>query len=117
MAALASGTLVREGDELLVQVVKDPIGTKGARLSTHVSLPSRFLVYLPRGSKVGVSSRIESEAERARLRKSSVLDYVLVGELGPTYGERGVNSSLYSAILDQSLSADLGELALEPIAP
>jgi ribonuclease G len=62
-------TLVREGDELLVQVVKDPIGTKGARLSTHVSLPSRFLVYLPRGSKVGVSSRIESEAERARLRE------------------------------------------------
>jgi ribonuclease G len=62
-------SLVREGDELLVQVVKDPIGTKGARLSTHVSLPSRFLVYLPRGSKVGVSSRIESESERARLRE------------------------------------------------
>ncbi|MDR2215335.1 MAG: ribonuclease G [Nevskiaceae bacterium] len=62
-------SLVREGDELLVQVVKDPIGTKGARLSTHVSLPSRFLVYLPRGSKVGVSARIESETERARLRE------------------------------------------------
>ena len=61
--------LVREGDDLLVQVVKDPIGTKGARLSTHVSLPSRFLVYMPRGAKVGVSSRIESEAERARLRE------------------------------------------------
>jgi ribonuclease G len=40
-------TLVREGDELLVQVVKDPLGTKGARLSTHVSLPSRYLVYMP----------------------------------------------------------------------
>src|SRR5690606_27424751 len=61
-------TLVREGDELLVQVVKDPLGTKGARLSTHVSLPSRYLVYMPRGAGIGVSSRIESEAERNRLR-------------------------------------------------
>ena len=61
-------TLVREGDELLVQVVKDPLGTKGARLSTHVSLPSRYLVYMPRGSGIGVSSRIESETERNRLR-------------------------------------------------
>jgi ribonuclease G len=61
--------LVREGDDLLVQVVKDPLGTKGARLSTHVSLPSRFLVYMPRGSRVGVSARIESEEERNRLRQ------------------------------------------------
>jgi ribonuclease G len=62
-------TLVREGDELLVQVVKDPLGTKGARLSTHVSLPSRYLVYMPRGTRVGVSARIESEEERNRLRE------------------------------------------------
>jgi ribonuclease G len=62
-------TLVREGDELLVQVVKDPLGTKGARLSTHVSLPSRYLVFMPRSSRVGVSSRIESETERNRLRE------------------------------------------------
>jgi len=61
-------TLVREGDELLVQVVKDPLGTKGARLSTHVSLPSRYLVYMPQGAGVGVSSRIESDDERSRLR-------------------------------------------------
>jgi ribonuclease G len=61
--------LVREGDDVLVQVVKDPLGTKGARLSTHVSLPSRFLVYMPRGTRVGVSSRIESEQERNRLRE------------------------------------------------
>ena len=50
--------LLREGDERLVQVVKDPLGTKGARLSTHISLQSRFLVYMPRGSRVGVSARI-----------------------------------------------------------
>lgn len=60
--------LVHEGDEILVQVVKDPMGTKGARLTTFITLPSRFLVYLPAGNGIGISSRIEDEAERARLR-------------------------------------------------
>ena len=60
--------LVSEGDEILVQVVKDPIGTKGARLTTFVALPSRYLVYLPRGEGVGVSARIEEESERQRLK-------------------------------------------------
>ncbi len=60
--------LVAEGNEILVQVVKDPLGTKGARLTTHITLPSRYLVYLPKGQGVGVSARIESEAERERLR-------------------------------------------------
>ncbi|MCI0516655.1 MAG: Rne/Rng family ribonuclease, partial [Woeseiaceae bacterium] len=60
--------LVREGDEILVQVVKDPLGTKGARLTTFITLPSRFLVYLPAGSGIGISSRIEDETERHRLR-------------------------------------------------
>jgi ribonuclease G len=63
-------SLVREGDLLLVQLLKDPIGTKGARLSTYVSLPSRFLVYMPRGSGIGISSRIEHGDERARLREA-----------------------------------------------
>lgn len=60
--------LVREGEEVLVQVVKDPLGTKGARLTTNITLPSRFLVLLPTGSGVGVSSRIEHLQERERLR-------------------------------------------------
>ncbi len=60
--------LVNPGDELLVQVVKDPLGSKGARLTTFVALPSRFLVYMPRGDGIGVSARIEDEAERTRLR-------------------------------------------------
>jgi len=60
--------LVSEGDEILVQVVKDPIGTKGARLTTFIALPSRYLVYLPRGEGIGVSTRIEEEGERARLK-------------------------------------------------
>jgi ribonuclease G len=66
--------LVRVGDQLLVQVVKDPLGNKGARLTTFVTLPARHLVLLPRGNGVGVSSRIEDEAERERLR-------TVVGEL------------------------------------
>ncbi len=61
--------LVNEGDVLLVQVVKDPIGTKGARLTTAVTLPSRLLVSQPKGSGIGVSSRIQDEAERLRLRE------------------------------------------------
>ena len=61
--------LVREGDALLVQVVKDPIGTKGARLSTQVSLAGRTLVYLPQDPHIGVSQRIEGETERAHLRE------------------------------------------------
>jgi ribonuclease G len=61
--------LVSQSEEILVQVVKEPIGAKGARLTTFVALPSRYLVYLPRGEGVGVSSRIEEEAERARLRQ------------------------------------------------
>jgi ribonuclease G len=60
--------LVTSGDDILVQVIKDPIGTKGARLTTFIALPSRYLVYMPRGEAVGVSARIEDEAERTRLK-------------------------------------------------
>jgi len=60
--------LINAGDEIVVQVLKDPIGGKGARLTTFVSLPSRFLVFMPRGKGLGISARIESEAERSRLR-------------------------------------------------
>ena len=61
-------SLVKEGDDILVQVVKDPMGTKGARLTTFVALPSRLMVYMPRGEGIGVSARIEDEVERARLK-------------------------------------------------
>jgi ribonuclease G len=62
------GELVREGQEIVVQVIKDPIGTKGARLTTQLSIPSRYLVLLPRSRTLGVSARIEDEGERARLK-------------------------------------------------
>ncbi len=62
------GSLLREGQEITVQVIKDPLGTKGARLTTQVTIPSRFLVFIPRVSNVGISQKIEDEGERIRLR-------------------------------------------------
>ena len=61
--------LVHEGQEIIVQVVKDPIGSKGARLTTHLSIPSRYLVLLPHAKMLGVSVRIEDDTERARLKE------------------------------------------------
>jgi ribonuclease G len=60
--------LVHEGQRVIVQVIKDPISSKGARLSTHLSIPSRYLVLLAHSTTLGVSVRIEDEAERERLR-------------------------------------------------
>ena len=61
--------LVEEGADLLVQVLKDPLGTKGARLTTHVTIPSRYIVMMPQSAGIGVSARIEDDAERERLRQ------------------------------------------------
>jgi ribonuclease G len=74
--------LLKEGDEVLAQVLKDPIGTKGARLTTFITVPSRYLVLLPRGSGIGISARIENEASRERLKE------VLADVVGPgdSYG-------------------------------
>jgi ribonuclease G len=61
--------ILAEGQPLMVQVVKDPIGTKGARLSTQISIAGRLLVYLPQDSHIGISQRIEDETERKLLRE------------------------------------------------
>jgi ribonuclease G len=61
--------LLQEGQELLVQVSKEPIGTKGARITSHISLPGRHLVYMPTVDHVGISRRIEDEEERERLKE------------------------------------------------
>ena len=61
--------LLQERQEVLVQVIKDPLGTKGARLTTHITIPSRYLVFMPETTNVGVSQRIEDEQERQRLRE------------------------------------------------
>src|SRR5512135_2166065 len=61
--------LLQEGQEILVQVSKEPIGTKGARITAHISLPGRHLVYMPTVDHVGISRRIEDEEERERLKE------------------------------------------------
>jgi ribonuclease G len=60
--------LLKEGQEILVQVAKEPLGTKGARLTSHVTLPGRFLVFMPTVDHIGVSRKIASREERSRLR-------------------------------------------------
>ena len=59
---------VHDGKTLMVQVIKAPLGSKGARLSTHLSLSARYLVYMPTNTHVGISQRVETETERERLR-------------------------------------------------
>ncbi len=61
--------LLHEGQDVVVQVIKDPLGTKGARLTTHITIPSRYLVMLPQEPVCGVSSKIDDEDERQRLRE------------------------------------------------
>ncbi len=61
--------LLKEGQEVIVQVAKDPIGTKGARITSHISIPGRHLVFMPTVDHVGISRRIENEKERRRLRE------------------------------------------------
>lgn len=60
--------VIREGETLLVQVTKDPIGSKGARLTTHLSIPSRYLVLMPKNDHIGISQRIDDADERDRLK-------------------------------------------------
>src|SRR5690349_6635984 len=74
--------LLKEGQEILVQVVKEPLGTKGARLTSHVTMPGRFLVFMTTVDHVGVSRKIESREERARLRG-------IVKEFRETHGFTG----------------------------
>jgi Rne/Rng family ribonuclease len=61
--------LLREGQEILVQIAKEPLGQKGARITSHIALPGRFLVYMPTVDHVGISRKIPSEEERSRLKR------------------------------------------------
>ncbi len=72
---------IREGQEILVQVIKDPLGSKGARLTTHIAIPSRYLVYLPAADGHSISQKIEDPDERQRLR--DLLDEVCEGREAP----------------------------------
>jgi ribonuclease G len=95
--------LVNCGDDILVQVIKDPIGTKGARLTTFVALPSRYLVYMPRGMGVGVSARIEDEPERTRL-KSMLSELTVADPAGGGYIVRTAAQGATSENLREDMS-------------
>ena len=81
------GDLLKEGQEILVQVAKEPIGKKGARITSHVALPGRYLVFMPTVEHIGISRKIVSETERQRL-KNAVLK--LRGESGKGFIVRTV---------------------------
>jgi ribonuclease G len=101
------GSLVSQGDSILVQVQKDPLGSKGARLSTVISLPSRFLVYTPHSGGIGVSARITDEAERDRLRE---LVRTVAAAQGNAAGGYIVRTAASDAPLE-ALAADMTYLA------
>src|SRR5207237_7556325 len=61
--------LLREGQEIIVQIAKEPLGQKGARITSHIALPGRFLVYMPTVDHIGVSRKIPSDEERMRLKR------------------------------------------------
>ena len=75
-------TLLHEGQKILVQVIKDPINTKGARLTAQLSVAARYLVYMDKSSHTGISQRIEDEAERERL-KEIIASAVAEDQQGP----------------------------------
>ena len=96
--------LLSEGQDLIVQVAKDPIGTKGARITTHLSLPGRYVVYMPTVSHLGISRRIEDPVERDRLR-------AIVEKLKPSRGGLIVRTAGEGAS-EESLKADIEYLVL-----
>ncbi len=94
--------VVREGQEILVQVSKEPIGTKGARVTSHVSLPGRYVVYLPTVEHIGISKRIGSDKERGRLREA-------IEAMKPPQGGLIVRT-LAEGLTKKSLKQDVGYL-------
>ena len=98
------GELLREGQEIVVQVLKDPIGSKGARLTTQVSIPSRYLVLLPQSRVIGVSARIEDEDERARLKG-------LVGELSLPAAAGYIVRTNAEGVPSEALAEDIAYLS------
>ncbi len=121
--------LLREGQELMVQVVKDPMGTKGARLTTQISFPSRYLVYMPGIEHIGISQRIEDDNERQRL-KNTISNYVdefdKGGYIARTVAE-GISDEaihkdmqflqkIWSTILERNSSSKAGTLIHEDMS-
>ena len=96
--------VLHEGQSLMVQVVKEPIGSKGARLTTQISIAGRFLVYLPQQEHIGVSQRIEDEAEREILRDR------LIGLLPENHQGGYIIRTMSETATDEELLADIDYL-------
>lgn len=96
--------LVHEGKSLLVQVTKDPISTKGARLTTHLSVSARYLVYMPQTRHIGISNRIEQEQERERLR---VAVEKLAAEYADQYSGGFIVRTVAEGVPEEELRADI----------
>jgi len=94
--------VIREGQEIIVQVAKDPLGTKGARVTSHVSLPGRYVVYMPTVNHIGVSRRIGSDRERQRLRAA-------IDSMRPPKGGLIVRT-VAEGLTKKQLKADIGYL-------
>lgn len=90
--------LIKEGQHLLVQVAKDPLGTKGARITTHISLPGRGVVYMPFVKHTGISRKIEDETEKERLKK-------LIQKINPSGGV--IVRTASEGASEESLRADI----------
>ena len=96
--------VLREGQDIIVQVIKEPISTKGARLTTEISIAGRFLVYLPQQNHIGVSQRIEDETEREQLRNRLI-------SLLPENREGGyIIRTMSETATDEELLADIDYL-------
>jgi ribonuclease G len=94
--------VIREGQEIIVQVSKEPIGSKGARVTSHVSLPGRYVVYMPTIDQIGISKRIGSDKERARLREA-------IESIKPPTGGLIVRT-VAEGLTKKQLKADVGYL-------
>jgi Rne/Rng family ribonuclease len=92
--------LLKEGQEILVQIAKEPIGKKGARITSHIALPGRFLVYMPTVNHTGVSRKISSEEERQRLKR------IIMSERENGHGGFIVRTAAQSAS-EEELRADI----------
>jgi ribonuclease G len=96
----AISDLLKPGQEVLVQIAKEPIAKKGARITSHIALPGRFLVFMPTVSHTGVSRKIESDAERRRLKE------ILLSERGDASGGFIVRTAA-SGASEEELRSDL----------
>ena len=124
----AINELLHESQTILVQVVKDPMGTKGARLTTSISVPSRYLVYMPNSSNIGISVKIEDEGERERLknllqacRAENQIGGCIIRTAAEGVDEKELQrdiaflSKLWGALLESTEAVDAGSIIHEDL--